>query len=174
MAFSEFGPQVNLAFFDIDSLNKAQAEIILLTDSLQRVNERIQNGETGLQPIADQLQIEIAELEQAVQDLQAGRTRVDQVMAEGSAGTISFMDSATLFPFPLNPMADQSVFFITIGEDQDTIGVMYERRVWDTLDVVRIDAKNIQVMFHSYDSVKVICDSVCLESSNETILEIYF
>lgn len=97
---------------------------------------------------------------------------IENLTGDGAIGSFVSEVPATVHDFPLDPNNDQSLFFITIDGVTDTLGIQYERNIRNVNTSIAVEAARLEVFMHSYDSVKVICDSLCL--SYETKINIYF
>jgi len=165
-------PIVKLSFINTDSLPKALQELQLLNDSLSIVNDLISMGATDLDSVAALLQTEIDLVNEEIETILAGRTIIDNVESPEGMGNIQFPDSAEIFPFPLSISTDQSTFYVTIGNDIDTVQIVYEREITEEPGVILFTNFNTQISLNTYDSVRVDCDSLCI--SNETSISLYY
>lgn len=97
-------------------------------------------------------------------------TPIDQVTP--SVGTaFSFETDAATYKLPLDINSDKSEFTITIAGIDGILNLEYVPRVENQVNILRFLMEEVTVVNHSYDSVKVICESNCL--SNETEIKIY-
>jgi len=169
---TQLEPIVKLSFINTDSLPKALQELQLLNDSLSIVNDLISMGATDLDIVAALLQTEIDLVNEEIETILAGRTIIDNVESPEGMGNIQFPDSAEIFPFPLSISTDQSTFYVTIGNDIDTVQIVYEREITEEPGVILFTNFNTQISLNTYDSVRVDCDSLCI--SNETSISLYY
>jgi len=169
---TQLEPIVKLSFINTDSLPKALQELQLLNDSLSIVNDLISMGATDLDSVAALLQTEIDLVNEEIETILAGRTIIDNVESPEGMGNIQFPDSAEIFPFPLSISTDQSTFYVTIGNDIDTVQIVYEREITEEPSVILFTNFNTQISLNTYDSVRVDCDSLCI--SNETSISLYY
>jgi hypothetical protein len=177
---SQNEPYVNLRFFNIDSLIKVQDTLIFLKDSLDRIEEKIQEGDTTLSDEKDAIENSIALYNQVEDDINEGNVRIDEVFGPNGEGPLLFRDSLTndsltVFRFPLDMNADESSYIIHFREEGDTneIGFNYRRETDVAGDFVVVRIYDITETGHSFDSIKQVCNkNECI--SNETTFRIYF
>ncbi len=171
-------PYVNLMFFNMDSLVKVENTLENLEDSLQTVNNRIQEGDTTLFDTRDNLQELISLYEESRENINLGKMKIDRVYGVNGQGPLYFRDSTTRdtltnFQFPLAMDRDQSAFEIHFQDQVNEIGFKYTRQVDQIGKDIVIRVLNIQLLESTFDSVKINCKkSSCL--SNETVVDVYF
>ena len=101
---------------------------------------------------------------------QPAETFISQVQPIGY-NPLFFADTALTFRFPLDINSTSTKFDIIISEEIGTITIDYLPRVENQINVLRFIMENTAVSAHSYDSVKVVCETPC--NSNETEIRIY-
>jgi hypothetical protein len=171
-------PFVRLRFYNIDSLIKAEAGIVVLEDSLEAVSLLISGGNNDLIPLRDELQRRLVTLFLATSSINDGEIRLEQVTGTGAQKILYFRDSLNndslrIFNFPLSMDAEDSQFIVAIPGRIDTLDVVYKLRTSARGQSIYRQAYGIQVVYHTYDSIRISCraDS-CL--SNETSISVYF
>ena len=171
-------PVVNMKFFNIDSLNKVNIALVEVEDSLAKVNEEIDNGNTDLIEIKTELEIQKAGLEATQKDIAQGKIKIEEVTGIDALQPLYFRDSTTndsltVFPFPLSMHANTSTFHVEIDDRLDTLTVGYLRAEDVSSNFILIRAFDLSVGSSTYDSAKVICNKdSCL--SHETTIYVYF
>ena len=100
---SELEPTVNLTFINTDTLPAQLLILQDLNDSLATVNDLINMGTPGLEPVAAELDRQIDEQEAIIEEILSGKTIIDNVEAEESTLSIQFLDS-TCFPKCTGPV----------------------------------------------------------------------
>jgi len=163
---------VTVSFIDIDSVNRVNNNIQVLNDSLTAVNQRIANGEMGLENIVVALEDEISDLDSIALNLQNGYIQVDNISAIGSNGVLIFNELDSVYKLPLDINTDQTILLITIDSRIDSLGISYFREVVEKDDKLLFELTNTRITFHSYDSAAITCDSLCI--SNEAKIKAYF
>jgi len=98
-------------------------------------------------------------------------TSLSKVTAIGFQDSISFPVAATSFKFPLDINSNQTSFIINRASNIDTLVIGYESSVEDQFDILRFILKNPTILYHTYDSVTVTCDTICI--SNDAKLRLY-
>ena len=169
---SELEPTVNLTFINTDTLPAQLAILQDLNDSLATVNDLINMGVPSLEPLVAELEVKIVDQKAIIDEILSGKTIIDNAEAEEGSGSIQFLDSAEVFPFPLSITIDQTTFFITIGNAIDTLQLTYDIEILEEPGVIRFTNYNTAVSFHSYDSINFQCDSLCI--SDETFIRLYY
>jgi hypothetical protein len=125
---SQNEPFVNLKFFNIDSLLKVEDTLAIIQDSLQVVNQKIDEGDTTLTEIKSELEKQIVFYDEVRDNINKGKIKLDEVFGGNGEGPLIFTDSLsndslTNFRFPLDMNLDESVFIIHIQED--TMGIAF-------------------------------------------------
>jgi len=175
---SQNEPIVNLKFFNIDSLIKVEDTLTIIEDSLEVVNQKIDEGDTTLSDIKVNLENQQAFYIQVKDNINQGKIKIDEVFGSNGEGPLLFKDSLTNdsltnFRFPLDMNRDESTFVVNIQDRNDEIGFRYDREIDKGGKEIIIRIYNITLLTSSYDSVKVICNKeIC--TSNETTYKIYF
>ena len=166
---------VNLKFFNIDSLNKINVYLADLQDTLFNLDEEIANGNEGLVPVRDSIQNVYDYYLSVTVNIKNGKIKVNEVYGMNGFGPIYFTDSTTNdslvnFRFPIDMNNDVSSFIIHINGFTDTLKVQYNRR--NTMDnyTVLLEAVDLSLVEHTYDSVRIICN---LDSCNSAQTRIY-
>jgi len=169
---------VNLRFYNIDSLVKVEDTLSIVQDSLDAVNQNIEEGDTTLAMIKEELEKQIVFYSEIKNNINQGKIKIDEVFGGNGEGPLLFRDSLTNdslsnFRFPLDMNVDESVFIIRIQDETREIGFNYTREIDRGGDYIVVRVYDTQVVNHTFDSVKVICNQEkCL--SNETTFRIYF
>ena len=96
-------PLVNIKFYNIDSLLKVDSTLVIVEDSLEIVNDAIENGDTTLFEIKDQLEQIKSGLEKTQNDILKGKLRIEVVNGIDGLDPLYFRDSIsndslTIFP----------------------------------------------------------------------------
>ena len=166
---------VNLKFFNIDSLNKINVYLTDLQDTLFNLDEEIANGNEELVPVRDSIQNVYDYYLSVTVNIKNGKIKVNEVYGMNGFGPIYFTDSTTNdslvnFRFPIDMNNDVSSFIIHINGFTDTLKVQYNRR--NTMDnyTVLLEAVDLSLVEHTYDSVRIICN---LDSCNSAQTRIY-
>jgi len=171
-------PVTHFRFFNIDSLNKVEATLTTLGDSLERVIAGIDTGNIDLDTVRMVLETQINLYEQVDTDIKNGKLKIESVYGPNGEGPIYFRDSVTndsltTFPFPLDMNYDSCSFIIKIGDREDRVSVNYYREMDYASERIIMMVYDLEVVESSYDSAKVICNkSRC--SNNETNIYFYF
>lgn len=171
-------PYVNFRFFNIDSLRKVEDTLLVLEDSLGKVIEGIDSGNTDLDSIRTLLEADIDYFNKIETDIKNGKVKIEEVVGPNGEGPIYFRDSLkndslTVFEFPLDMNHDTCTFIIRISEREDGVGLKYTREPDAGGSRILMRLYDIEVTGNTYDSARVICsDNVC--NSNETQVYIYF
>ena len=90
---AENEPYVSFRFFNIDSLTKVEDTLLILEDSLDKVIEGIDTGNTDLDTIRQVLEEEIDLYDQVYTDIKNGKVKIDEVTGPNGEGPIYFQDS---------------------------------------------------------------------------------
>jgi len=211
-----FDPKVDMMFFNIDSLLKVTdtlgivndslmvlqdsalvltETIIDLTDSLMMLDQLIDEGQTGLIPVRDQLRMDstnfsatLAAIDQFDSIMSASQTfwvadsiniisglvLVSKIENLLNGRSVTFADSATVFPIPLDMNVDSSVLLLTLGQTDYALTLEYLRiESQDEFGRVTVQAFDLMVKSHAFDLVQVDCKNEdCIDS--ETTIRIYF
>lgn len=171
-------PFVNLRFYNIDSLLKVEDTLTFIQDSLDTVNQRIQDGDTTLTDIKSALEYQKSVYIKVKNEINQGKIKIDEVFGPNGEGPLFFRDSIkndslTNFRFPLDMNHNESLFIINFNGESNQIGFNYTREVDRGGDFIVIRVYDPQLSTYTFDSVKVVCNKdKCL--SNETIFRIYF
>jgi hypothetical protein len=171
-------PVINFRFFNIDSLNKVEDTLTILEDSLGKVIEGIDTGNTDLDTIRTDLEVQVEAYDQVRTDIKNGKLKIDVVYGPNGEGPIYFRDSVTndsltTFPFPLDMNNDSCSFIIKISDKEDQVSVRYDREMDYASERIIMRVYDLEVVESSYDSAKIICDkNRC--NSNETKIYFYF
>jgi hypothetical protein len=171
-------PFVNLRFYNIDSLLKVEDTLTFIQDSLDTVNLLIKEGDTTLTDTKTELENQKKLYTEVKNNINQGKIRIDEVFGPDGEGPLLFKDSLkndslTNFRFPLDMNRDESVFIIHFNGDVNEIGFNYYREVDRGGDFIVVRVYDLQIITHTFDSVKTICNKdQCL--SNETTVRIYF
>lgn len=171
-------PVINVRFYNIDSLLKVEGFLNEIEDSLEVVNEEIENGNTALTVIRDALEEDKTGFEKVRKNILDGKIRIEEVRGIDAITSLYFRDSTThdtltFFPFPLSMHDDISTFIIEIVDRMDTLQVIYKRREDISNQYILIRAYDLSLGKITYDSAYVSCkkDS-CI--SDETTVSLYF
>ena len=171
-------PFVNFQFFNIDSLVQVEDTLVVLEDSLEKVMEGIDTGNTDLEGIKVDLENSIDVYEQVKSDIENGKIKIDEVMGPNGEGPIYFTDSLTgdsltIFRFPLDMNYDSCSYIVNINGNEDLVGVQYIRELDYVSYQILIRIYETEVTQFTYDSAKVTCDKTDC-NSNETTIKVYF
>jgi len=175
---AENEPYVSFRFFNIDSLIKVEDTLLVLEDSLDKVIEGIDTGNTELDTVRQVLEEEIDLYNQVHADIMDGKIKIDEVTGPNGEGPIYFRDSLTndsltVFPFPLDMNYDSCSFIIKIDQMSDEVGVQYVRELDYASERIIVRIYELEVTKNSYDSAKIVCEkNRC--NSNETKIYFYF
>ncbi len=168
-----------------------------LEDSLIRVDSLVQAGESDYLPIQTSLNELIADLEESISTSSSMKLVLDSIndlyqttLALINSGSIQlqevkllennseaiFEDSMALFRLPLllENGLKQTTFTLTIDDNQYELSFSYntDERI-DDYRFSRINAINLDTIFHTFDSLTINCTtSECI--SDETTVTAYF
>ena len=175
-------PFFKVKFINQDSLTQLNSYINLVNgqiksvdDSLNVIEEREENGDetdyteeiNALNMQKDSLDRQKLLFNNVIETINSGKVQVNRLSAEGGVGEITFSDSLTMFQFPLNSSADISRFFITIGNETDTLTVTYSREIVVEERIVLVNAYNFNIPDHTFDDIKISQSDSTNYSSNE-------
>ncbi|MFC2124998.1 hypothetical protein ACFLU5_09320, partial [Bacteroidota bacterium] len=123
-------PTVKVKFYNIDSLLKVDSALLVIEDSLGIINEEIENGDTVLIELKEELERIKSGLEKTQQDINNGKLRIEEVNGIGALEPFYFRDSTTndsltSFQFPLSMNNNVSTFIIEIEDRIDTLMLGY-------------------------------------------------
>jgi len=175
---AENEPYVSFRFFNIDSLIKVEDTLLVLEDSLDKVIEGIDTGNTELDTIRQVLEEEIDLYNQVYTDIKDGKVKIDEVTGPNGEGPIYFRDSTTndtltIFPFPLDMNYDSCSYIIQMAGMTDEVGLIYSHELDYVSERIIMRIYDLEVSKNSYDSAKIVCDkNRC--NSNETKIYFYF
>lgn len=145
---------------EIESYDDASDEISILSDSLSSIN-------STLDDILDVINSGMLQIQDAI------------VVDNGSHVDFDDDDSLKKFPFPLllpdnEGESYETNYQIVITGDTFTIGFSY--LTMETIDAertVKLQAYNIDTLYHTFDSLKIKCTTTeCI--SDETTITVYF
>lgn len=171
-------PFFKIRFFNIDSLIKVEEGISIAQDSLDSLNVLIAEGGDEYIPARDQLQNELSRLFVISNNIQNGKIRVESVSGIGTDKIIYYRDSVThdsltVFNFPLSMDVGIANYIVDIYGRKDTLSVLYNLETKTLGQSILIRAYELNVSYHTYDSLKISCISeTCL--SNATTISVYF
>jgi hypothetical protein len=175
---AENEPYVSFRFFNIDSLNKVEDTLAVLEDSLDKVIDGIDTGNTDLDTIRQVLEEQIDLYNEVHADIKDGKVKIDEVTGSNGEGPIYFRDSLTndtltIFPFPLDMNYDSCSYIIKMADMTDEVGVNYTRELDYASERIIVRIYELEVSKNSYDSAKIVCEkNRC--NSNETKIYFYF
>jgi len=175
---AENEPYVSFRFFNIDSLTKVEDTLLVLEDSLDKVIEGIDTGNTELDTIRQVLERDIDLYNQVYTDIKNGKVKIDEVTGPNGEGPIYFRDSTTndtltIFPFPLDMNYDSCSYIIKMAGMIDEVGLKYTSELEHASERIIVRIYDLEVIKNSYDSAKIVCDkNRC--NSNETKIYFYF
>ena len=103
-----------------------------------------------------------------------GVVKIDTLFLAGSNGFMLFVDSASIFDFPLPVNEQKAIYIISMQGRIDSLSLSWNDEIIPGVGQIDFIISNIKIEDHStfYDSVRVECDSLCL--SNETIIKAYY
>ena len=200
-------PTVTMRFFDITNLLKIAERDSMVTMQLNFVDSIRDTLQSLLavspSPTLDSVRLRdslvaeldtlnnlITELRDTASTITSGNLAINSLTGEGAPGDLVF-DSATSHTFPLSTTDDFSKFFINIDGQIDTLEVVYSRNTLKENSDIIIQALQLRVEAHTYDSIKMYCDDslactifgdsprqICLDSltciSDDARLDIFF
>jgi hypothetical protein len=185
VAIEGLEPFVTVKFINIDSANKLTILISQIDASLKIINARIKEIDAledrtpflaekdSLNLVKTEITNEKASLNSIKSDINNGL--INLAILEGEGGeTIIEGDSLKEHIFPLNANISAIRYFTTINNDIDTIDFNYNLKTLEIENQVRVEASALEVAFHSFDSVKLVCKDTSTCISNDATLIIYF
>ncbi len=196
-------PYINIAFINQDSLNKtnfaiAQADTLLLNleQEIADIEQQITDAESEEE--VSQLTIQRNQIQEQRTAVTSNRTRNQQVITQINAGRYRLSEYGILngtrrspafspgqdsvnslerpYTLPLNMQEANSPFVLGATTRTDTLILSYQLETAQVDNAYFIDAFNVQVLQHSFDSVVFSppcpTDAKCF--SDETTLLLYF
>jgi len=98
-------------------------------------------------------------------------TSINKLTAIGFMDSLSYPDPVTTFKLPLDINTNETTWIIERGSNKDTLSIGYEPKIEDELNVLRFLLYNPTVLYHTFDSVSITCDTICI--SNDALLKLY-
>lgn len=145
----------------IDSLENAGDP----TDYTEEKN-RLDNQLDSLQLIRD-------DLSSGISLLNNGNIKLDFVSALGSPGQITYENARLVYGLPLNSRTSSSTFIVAYGSFSGEATFDYEMETLYEERMVRLRGRNIDLISHTFDSVKVNCNAdTC--TTDEILVTFYF
>jgi hypothetical protein len=178
-------PFVTVKFINVDSVNKLKILVSEIDASLKIINARITaidaledrtpfiDEKDSLNLVKTEITNEKAELNSIKSSINSGLLNLS--VLEGEGGEIIYEDdSLKEHTFPLNSNIGAIRYFTTISNNVDTIDFNYNLKTIFIENQVRIEASSLEVVFHSFDSIKLVCKDTSTCISNDATLIIYF
>jgi hypothetical protein len=201
-------PTIGLFFVNADSLQTTTDSLevvdtlIFVSDSLNIVNDSIANGALGyedeqlalenfidglthLRSVAEDLSDSLSQinilLTSILSDIEDGNVLIDQLLLVETGFDSIFTDSTSEYYAPLLMTAEETELSITIANIPYQLTLAYD--LFDEIDIdhrVQRRAQNVTIKSHSFDSVKIACNSINFDCNsevlldNETIITCYF
>ena len=185
-------PFIEVTFINARELLAINTEIDNIDEMIETIDDRITQIDTAenkgdlldekdsLNDVKSDLNAQKSALNTTASKISNGEINLAQIVGEGSSEVIvaRSTDSTEVHTFPLNGNSPMVRFFpsITLGENlsrQDTLDFEYELTTIFSENQISLVASDLNIPFHSYDSVLLTCrDSTCI--SNEAQLTVYF
>lgn len=116
-------------------------------------------------------------LNAVVTTMNSGNVQLKNVVLQNNGTELFFEDSMNRFSLPLllGTVGEymETTYDMTIGDESYSISIGYE--TFETIDdarIARVRARNTDIVFSSFDSLKVNCPTDCI--SDETTVTLYF
>ncbi len=103
-----------------------------------------------------------------------GKVLVEQIIGVGGPDISYLQDSlVTSFGLPLRPQTDTATYYFFYDDLADTLQLVYERNVLQTIDGIRLQMYDLRDSRSTFDSLKIICRKRNC-TNNESTIEAYF
>lgn len=178
-----------------DSLIVLADSAIILSDSLFTLEALINQGQTELIPIRDELRadstiivndLQVVRVNDSIlvasnskwttvqNNITTGRVLVSEVRNLNNGNIINFSDSATAFSIPLDMNNDSSALGLTLGSNLFELTLQYQRiESEDEKGRITVQTSGFKTLKSTFDADTINCKNEdCIDS--ETTIRLYF
>lgn len=177
-----FPPGINIDFIPERTLDTVTVHLAETDTTIKKLdsiyNEMKDNGDADTVDILQELDFYIGKsdsLENLLDQFEDGRVKIDNFSAFGGSYVASYQDTLNdIFEFPLNPNENSTTFYFDYHNIQDTITFNYKRVSQVGLERIVLFATEVEVSYHSFDSLsRHFCQDINCNSS-EITYKVYF
>ncbi len=174
-------PKIKIKFESIWKKAQTDSLVNLANGELASIDSLLKGQLTAIERevLENKLEIvkeEVVLLEDELSFFRSGKTRMDFIDASGATMTNLFQDTVIReFSIPVDMHRDTSTYYFTYHGFTDTLQLMYQRKIDQTFDGVRMRLSDVGINtdINTFDSIKVKCYN--LECSNDrTTIHIYY